>query len=346
MTILTLSCIERFEEMNIEHDPRLTSAEIDYLWGVYLNDSLSVCVFKYFLQHIEDTNIKTVVEHALYLSEQRIEHISKIFKEEEIQIPHGFTEEDVNLKAKRLYSDIFCLNYIKNLIKARLVTHATATPQIFRKDILTFNSKCLTSAIELNNETTEIMLEKGLAIRPPYIPYPTEIEFVHKQSFILEMLGKRPLVASEITNLYTNSLTNNIGSCLGQSFVQVAVSKDVRDFISRGTEIAIKHIKIFSDYLGNQSLPTNMPLSVSQDITESTESPFSDKLMMAQFGVMNVAGASNYGLSIPTSMRSDLVVDYSRLMAEVLKYAEDGQNIMIKNNWLERPPLASYREKD
>nr|WP_285847881.1 MULTISPECIES: DUF3231 family protein [unclassified Mesobacillus] len=47
---------------------------------------------------------------------------------------------------------------------------------------------------------------------------------------------------------------------------------------------------------------------------------------------------------IAESQRSDLVVDYSRVNAEVLKYSEDGINIMIANEWLEQPPLSVDRK--
>lgn len=333
-----------WKALNIDHDTRLTSAEVGYLWSAYLGETMSVCVFRYFLQFMQDLNIKTLIEHAMDVSQQHIEIIQNIFSEEGIQIPKGFAEDDVNVHAKRLFSDVFCLYYVKNMVKGGLATHSVILPSIFRKDILGFASKSLTSAIELNNEASQVLLEKGLAVRPPFIPYPKEVEFVHKQSFVLEILGKRPLTATEVTNLYANILTNSFGACIGAGFAQVAHSKEVREYITRGKEIAAKHVKIFRKYLDNHSLPSIAPLSVSQDVTHSTEAPFSDKLMMYHFSVMNHAGAGNYGVAISESMRTDLAIDYSRLLPEVLKFSEDGMNIMIRNNWFERPPLSSYRE--
>ena len=332
--------------MNIEHHTQLTSGELSFLWGSYISDSMSVCMFTYLIQHIEDQNIKTLVENTLNYSQQSMTAVKGIFESEEIQVPHGFTADDVNLKAKRLFSDNFCLYYVKNMLSLGLTSLSTSLAYMFRKDISSFVSNNLTKTIDLNNKTSQILLEKGLPVRSPFVPYPTEIEFVHKQSFILEMLGKRPLIATEVTNLYANSMTNNVGSIIAASFAQVAEAKEVREYISRGADIAIKHIKVFSSYLTNHELPISIPLSASQDLTESTESPFSDKLIMYHFGFMSIAGAGNYGVSISTSMRSDLVVDYSRLLAEIIKYSEDGQNIMIKNGWFERPPLATYREKN
>ncbi|GAA3332464.1 hypothetical protein GCM10020331_092700 [Ectobacillus funiculus] len=39
------------------------------------------------------------------------------------------------------------------------------------------------------------------------------------------------------------------------------------------------------------------------------------------------------------------MLDYSRLLIEILKFAEDGANIMISEGWLEQPPMAVDRKK-
>jgi hypothetical protein len=195
----------------------------------------------------------------------------------------------------------------------------------------------------LNQEAVRLLLEKGLDVRPPFIPYPQKLDFVHKQSFLLEGLGRREVfTGEEITQLYFNIQTNHLGTSLATAFCQVAESKKVRDYILRGKEIAMKHIKVFRDYLENNSLP--VPMSYDQEVTESTEAPFSDKLMMFHFGTMNYAGIGNYGVAISQCRRSDLVVDFSRLAAEVLKYSEDGMNIMISNEWLEQSPVSANRK--
>ncbi|KKI92422.1 hypothetical protein WQ54_09640 [Bacillus sp. SA1-12] len=42
---------------------------------------------------------------------------------------------------------------------------------------------------------------------------------------------------------------------------------------------------------------------------------------------------------------TDMMIDYSRLMAETLKYSEDDANIMISHEWLEQPPFAPNRRR-
>jgi hypothetical protein len=110
--------------MDKNHDHiKLTASELSYLWTSYLADSMSVCVLKYFLVHIDDKDIKSLTTHALELSQKHVEFIRAIFTKEQIQIPQGFTEQDVNLLVKRLFSDIFYLRYIRNMSKGGLVTY-------------------------------------------------------------------------------------------------------------------------------------------------------------------------------------------------------------------------------
>jgi hypothetical protein len=304
---------------------------------------MSACVLKYFLEHIDDEKVKKIVTHSLDLSQQHIEIISGIFSDEGIQIPQGFTEQDVNLEARRLFSDVFYLRYIHSMAKGGLVTYGRVLQNIYRHDIHSFFAKCLTSTIELKTEVTELLLEKGLAVRPPFIPHPQEVKYVHKQSFILEGLGRREsLTGAEVTNLHANIESNRLGSAMALAFSQVAKSDKVRKYVLRGKEIALKHINVFSSYLENRSLP--VPMSIDQEVTESSESPFSDKVMMYHFGIMIYAGIGNFGVAISESQRSDLVVDYSRLSAEILKFSEDGVNLMIAKEWLEQPPLTSDRK--
>ncbi|WP_230199745.1 DUF3231 family protein [Bacillus andreraoultii] len=322
---------------------KLTAAELGYLWQSYMGDTMSICIFQYFLKHIEDRPIKTLMQHALDVSQQHVEQMKKIFRKEGVQVPIGFTEEDINLNVGRLFSDIYYLRYIDQTTKGGIAAYSRLMQQIFRDDIRSFYKKCMQSTIELSDEATKLLLEKGIASRQPVITYPDRVEFIKKQSFMLEGLGKRNNLSSiEIAQLYYNIETNYLGTSLALAFSQVSKSEKVRKFFLRGKEIAMKHIKIFREYLENSSLPA--PISFEQEVMSSTEAPFSEKLMMYHFSLMIYQGISNYGISMANCQRSDLVVDFSRLIVEVLKYSEDGFNIMIGNGWLEQPPMSIDRK--
>lgn len=328
--------------MTTEHNIRLTSAEVSSLWSTYLADSMSVCVFKYFLKKVDDEETRPIIEHAMRLSKEHLEIIEKIFNDEGIPVPKGFTDEDVNPDAPRLFQDTFFLYYIKQMTKGGLATYGAILPNIMKKDIREFFSSCLASTTELYNKSTSLLLSKGIGIRPPYIPYQTEVNFVKKQSFLAGWFGEqRPLTGHEIMNLYANLQTNQIGKAIILGFAQVATSDKIREFMQRGKEVAKKHIDILSKYLSEYDLPA--PITWDHEVINETEPPFSDKLMMYHISLLSASGIGNYGAAISMSQRRDITTNYARLTAEAGQYAEDGMNIMIDNAWLERPPHAADR---
>jgi hypothetical protein len=323
---------------------RLTSSEVANLWANYIGDSMSICVFTYFLSHIDDSDIKKVVEHAIDLSRQHTCIIAKIFEEEGIAVPLGFTDEDVYPDAERLFSDTFYLQYVKHMTKGGLATYSAVLPNVFRNDIREYYMSCLSSTMELYNEATNLLLSKGIEIRSPHIPYPTRVGFVEKQSFLAGWFGEqRPLTAMVVSHLYANIQTNKLGEAFCLGFAQVAKQKEIKEYMLRGVEISKKHISLFSQHLHDNSLP--VPMTWDQEVTTSTDLPFSEKLTMFHVGLLSGTGMGNYGVSMSLSPRRDLVAMYAQLLAEVGLYAEDGTNITIKNRWMERPPHAADRDE-
>jgi len=331
--------------MITEHNVRLTSAEIFYLWASYMNDTMAICIMKYFLEKVEDAEILPVIQYALTISENQVVKVKELFESEQAKVPHGFTDEDVNLKSRRLFSDSFSLHYLKHMARAGLKANGLDLALAARKDVQDFYNQALQATIELNNMTTSVLLSKGLYIRAPYIPVPEQIDFVKKQSFLANLFREndRPLIAIEIASLYGNIQTNGFGKSLPIGFSQVASSPKIRRYMVRGVEIATKEIEVMHDYLLKSFLPT--PMTWDGDIMNSTEAPFSDKLMMFHVSGLNAIGIGDFGDSIGTSLRADLSATYARFLAESVKYAEDGANMMIDNGWLEEPPQAIDREE-
>lgn len=89
----------------------LTAAEVSALWLQYLGDSMAICVYKYFLNIVENNEIKPILEFAFQLAESHITKITEFLENANFQIPIGFTENDVNVNAPRLFSDQFLLFY-------------------------------------------------------------------------------------------------------------------------------------------------------------------------------------------------------------------------------------------
>ncbi|MEH7234622.1 DUF3231 family protein [Bacillus sp. JJ1562] len=324
---------------------RLTAGEIAQLWIQYLNDSASICVLSYFLEKAEDEEIKPIIKFALDLSQSHIQKITAILQEEKNVVPYGFSlKEDVDLTASRLYSDSFALNFINQMAKIGLTSYAGSVAASVRDDIRTYYSECLTETMQLYKNSTDLLLSKGLLVRPPSLPNLEKVEFVKKQWFMLDVVGeKRPLTAAEIANLFANLQRNALGVAVLTGFSQVAQDKDVKQFFLKGLEIGNKHIKLFRGKLEESKLP--VPMGWDSEITNSTTHTFSDKLMMFLTSGLISLSVGYYGTAVSQSPRGDITVMYNRLSLEVQMYSEDGANIMIKNGWLEQPPMASDRDK-
>ncbi|MBT2730676.1 DUF3231 family protein [Bacillus sp. ISL-75] len=330
--------------MHSENYIKLTSAEISQLWSAYMNDSLSICVLKYFLEKAEDPEIRPVVKYALELAQAHIKKLTLIFNGEKFPIPYGFKEEDVDITAPRLFSDSYFLYYLQQWSSIGLNAYSISLTLSTRSDVFDYFSECIDGSKKLHKNTGNVLLSKGLYIRAPYVTTPEKVDFIRKQNFLAGWFGeRRSLTTLEVTNLYANIQRNVLAMSTFIGFSQVAKSKEVGNFFSRGKEIATKHIEIYSSVLNENSLPASV--SWDNQVLDSTVSPFSDKLMMFHVNALAAGAIGYYGTSLSTSSRRDLSTNYLRILGEVLKYTEDAANIMIDNGWMEQPPKVVDHDK-
>lgn len=329
--------------MSNHNRAKLTSTELASLWAQYSTDSLAICMFTHFLLHVKDEDIKQLIANALAISQNHIHMITTFMENERYPRPMGFSKNDLTIDAPRLFEDVFYPHYIKQMARFGLTAYSQALTLSFRKDIRSFYTSCIESSTKLDNDVTELLLSKGLLVRSPYIPPDEKVEFVHKQDYLGSIFGdgKRTLNAVEVSHLYSNTQTNIVGKTLITAFSQIANLTVIRDFFLRGKEIADKHIKVFTSLLQESDLPT--PTTLGQNITRSSTSPFSDKLMLFHVTTLIAGGIGNYGASMSASLRLDLAVDYAKLTAEIGLYAEDGANLLIDNGWMEEPPQSPNR---
>lgn len=314
-----------------------TSGEIGNLWNIYMANSMAVCMFKHFLQHIMDEEIKGCLIAADDLSKKILSDLEGKFKNEGIAVPHGFTNADVNEGAPRLFSDSFYLNYLDMMVKFGALYYSVALPAFSKIDLRNYLTEINISTLHLSNKVTEVMLKKGLHLRAPFIPAPKNVAYVEKQSYFNGFFGdKRPLNALEVSHLFTNIQVNAIKTILVMGFSQVAKHEVVIDYFLRGKKINIKQHNILSQILIKEDLPVAIPSQFQ--ITDSTEAPYSDKLMLFHISNLSSAKVRNFGDSMAVSPRHDLGSTYIRFLMETANFAEDGGNIQIENDWMERPP--------
>ncbi|WP_066253890.1 DUF3231 family protein [Neobacillus drentensis] len=321
---------------------KLTSAEIAALWTQYINETASMCIHKHMMEHLKDNDIRSAFEYAMSLSTKHIEKIKEFFRSEGYPIPIGFKDNDYTPNAPRLFSDILCLKYLNIMSLHGCHGYSGAITTCTRLDVRNYFTECNASAVELCNRTKDIMLEKGVYHRPPVVNPPDSSEYVDDNNYLTGWFGeKRALSCVELTNIYFNSKKSTFAKAFVVAAHQVAKSDKVKNFLLKAIKMAEENIKMFNEVLLSENVPS--PPIYDAEITDSTVSPFSEKLLMFQIGFLTSTAMIYYGTGLAFASRRDLSSKYMMAIMADLKISNDWIHIMIKNRWLEQPPLVEDR---
>ncbi|MEI2401022.1 DUF3231 family protein, partial [Paenibacillus phytohabitans] len=273
-----------------------------------------------------------------------VKAINGFFTEEKIPIPDEFGDEDLNLSAPPLFYDPFALTFVYAMSRMNMINFSFITSNTAREDIRSFFSNCLSDALNQYNEATQLMLEKGMYDRPPMVVYPTENEYIKKKTYLTKFIGdKRPLNVVEITDMFFNIERNYFAIVLCMGFQQVVQDKEIFEFIKQGREISEKQITYINDLLKQENLMGTT--SITMEVTSSTVSPFSDRLILTLFHALNGIDITLLGHAQALSMRADLVAFYSKTIGEIFLYAAKGFNMLVERGWIQEPPSNINRDK-
>jgi hypothetical protein len=323
---------------------KFTSVEMAKLWVTYVGNSMSKVIIKHFLLHVKDEDIKTLLENALGLTDEFMAKIKGFMEKENFPVPRGYTDEDLNSSAPRLFEDEFYVHYLKYAAKAGMSIYAIALPLVMRLDIREFFVQCSQATIELLEQINGLLMDKGLIIKPPVLPTPERIDFVERKSY-LNGFGQnvRPLHALEVTHLYDNLENNVTSKALLIGFSQVAKKEQVRDFFIRGIDVTDKLVEQMKAKLHKENLPS--PALLDHLVTNSTISPYSDKIMVSHKADMFSMKVRSFANSMAVNGRKDIGLFYGKALVSVALYAEDAAEILIEHGWMEQPPQAADRDK-
>lgn len=126
------------QEIPTIHNPRLTGSEIAQFWGTYMQYTMLNCVFRYFENVVQEPSIKEIITESLSRINKRSSFVTDIFSKENIPIPMGFTDQDVNLSAPLLFSEIFIIHYLRSMIKLSITLNSLNLNMSTRPDIRDF----------------------------------------------------------------------------------------------------------------------------------------------------------------------------------------------------------------
>src|SRR3954471_7743800 len=133
----------------------LTAPEMSGLWTQYINDTLAVCINTYFLEKVEDEEVRPIIEWTLDTAKENLTIMEGIFKKENYPIPIGFTDQDVNVHASKLVSDSFMLVYLKNMSIIAMAASGASLGIVTRPDLVSFFKRISKKADMLQDLTRE-----------------------------------------------------------------------------------------------------------------------------------------------------------------------------------------------
>ncbi len=333
-----------YQEFPVQHNADLTTAEVAVLWNSFMHYSMLKCVFAYFEQQAGDSLVKSLMSEALERCKKRVSLVSDLLKKDNQPIPMGFSDQDVNINAAALYHDNFLLHYLQYMLRISSMMNGNNLNVASRSDIREFYRALLESSLRLRSKVDDILLSKGLLARAPVAALSRDVEFTHNPAFLTGFFReKRPLLAIETAHHYNTALSNQIGRILLLGFRQMSPDHDVRDFLTEGIEIAEKYIEVLSEYAKKEEIYFSFP--GIGDLTDSSDTPFSDRLIMFHVNGMSAIGIGMYGGSMGASQRHDLIAEYGKMVLETGQYSEKGCKLAMDKGWLEEPPQVLNRDK-
>lgn len=333
-------------EQSNEHLPflKLTATEVSNIWSSFLMSSMQQRLFEYFLVSTEDSHIKHIVEKMLIQSEKNLDELNDIFNKENLSVPLGFTDEDVSVDVTKVFSDIFILNFCFDLTHLAMSTYPIALSDCPRSDIRNHFQGNITFSVNIQNEIVDLMLSKGVYLKPPQVAIDSEVEYAKNFMYLNGFIGSsRPLNAAEIANLSRIIYRGQFSKMTFVTFSKLAQKKDLKQHFGKGRDGIEKVLHSLQEVLEEE----NIPISASGDyqISNIEISPFSDKLML--FFANTCLGIFCFTMvnqAMTSSLRTDIVAKLDKISDDMKKFYGMGLLLAIKEKWFEQPPQAVDRK--
>jgi hypothetical protein len=332
--------------MTTEAKIQLTSSELGTLWMTYQSTTASLLMYDLMKEKTIDKEAQNIL--TSYISEaQNIKNeIVKVFNNEKAVIPIGFDERDVIREATPLFDDIFNIMYLRQIIKMNFQHSAIFSAMSYMKEVHDIFKLNYDIADKYYVVTTNYLLGKGVLTRPPYVTMPKQVEFIEDKNYMSGfniLSDKRSLNTIEIGYINEAIEGNIFGMQLMTGFAQVAKENEVKKYFIQGKELAKKNVTELSNIMMQSDIQP--PSTWAGKTTDSTNPPFTDKLMMYITSLISSSAIAFNVLGTTYSMRSDLQLKLGLISKDAFQFAKEGAKIMIKHKWSEEPPQMEDRNQ-
>ena len=332
--------------MTTEAKIQLTSTELGTLWMSYQTISATIIICDLFKDKVIDKDAQNILTTGVVERQNINNEIVKIFNNEKAVIPMGFGEQDIVREVPPLFDDVFCIMFLRQITKLHLGHSAVFCAMSYMKEV----NDTLKLKYDVSNKyymlTTNYLLGKGVLARPPYVTMPKQVEFIEGKNYMsgFNILSeKRSLNTIEVGYINEAIEYNIFNMQLLTGFAQVAKEAEVKKYFIEGKELCKNVITELSGVLLQSDIQP--PSTWAGKATDSTQAPFSDKLMMYINSLTASTALGFTGLGTSFSMRNDLPVKLGIISKNTFQYSKKGAKIMIKHKWMEEPPQMEDRNQ-
>jgi hypothetical protein len=332
--------------MTTEAKIQLTSSELGTLWMTYQSTSASLLMYDLMKEKTIDKEAQNILTSYISEAQNVKNEIVKVFNSEKAVIPIGFDERDIIRDATPLFDDIFHIMYLRQIIKLNFQHSAIFSAISYMKEVNDIFKLNYDIANKYYVMTTNYLLGKGVLTRPPYVTMPKQVEFIEDKNYMSGfnvLTDKRSLNTIEVGYINEAIQSNIFGMQLMTGFAQVAKENEVKKYFIQGKELSKKIVTELSSVMMQSDIQP--PSTWAGRATDSTNPPFTDKLMMYITSLISSSSMAFNVLGTSYSMRSDLQLKLGLISKDVFQFSKKGAELMIKHKWMEEPPQMEDRNQ-
>ncbi|MCY9691518.1 DUF3231 family protein [Paenibacillus alginolyticus] len=318
---------------------KMNAAELGALWTTYHKKTMILRILEHFISKSEDQKAKDLMSGLWEKLHPKVIEITKMLENDGAVPPIGFSKEDVTLDAPKLYEngfDIMFCRILKEISMGMYVLHMTIS---YREDIVMLYKQLTDITQSYYNQFTQYLLEKDLLPRPNYTNMPKSVEYITDKAYMkgTNLFGhKRSINTVEFGLLYHSIEANISGMQLLRGFAQCAKDEEVKKYFTKGQELSKEILKETTEILLQNNIQP--PSTPGGTVTNSTNAPFSEKLMMYCTYLLGGFSLGAQGFNSAFVLRNDMIAKTGVFAKDVFEYTMEGAKLMMSKGWLEEPP--------
>jgi len=332
--------------MTTEAKIQLSSSELGTLWMTYQSTCATLITCEFMKDKTIDKEAQNILTNYITQAQSVKDKIINVFNNEKAVIPIGFDERDIVRVSPPLFDDIYNIMFLRQMMKLNFGHSALFSAMSYLKEVHDILKLNYDIADKFYVMTTNYLLGKGVLAKPPYVTMPKQVEFIEDKNYMSGynfLSDKRSLNTIEVGFINEAIEDNIFGMQLMTGFAQVATDKEVKKYFLEGNELSKKIISKLSDVLLQSDIQP--PSTWAGKATDSTKTPFSDKLMMYTTSLISSSAIGYNALGTSFSMRSDLHAMLAVLAKDAFGFAKKGGKLMIEHKWMEETPQMEDRNQ-